>query len=96
MNETIPTRKPINPTHADSRCTIGLSNAPESFALILWRKEIKVKVMKKMIENEMATAINAGVEAVGAERRRFESLPGRAVRSGMGRYRLDGRTQWKM
>jgi hypothetical protein len=52
--------------------------------------------MKKMIENEMATAINAGVEAVGAERRRFESLPGRAVRSGMGRYRLDGRTQWKM
>jgi len=37
--------------------------------------------MKKIIKNEMATAMNAGVEAVGAERRRFGALPGRAVRS---------------
>lgn len=71
----------MNPTHADSLCTIGLSNATESFGPILWRKEIKVKVMKKIIKNEMATAMNAGVEAVGAERRRFGALPGRAVRS---------------
>ena len=74
-------RKPKNPTHADSRCTSGLSKIAESFALILWRKEIKMKVMKKMIENEMATATNAGVETVGAERRRFGALPGRTVRS---------------
>lgn len=92
MNETIPMRKPMNPTHADSRCTIGLSNAPEIFPAILWRKEIKVKVMKKKTENKMATAMNAGVEAVGAERRRFGALPGRVVRSVVwAAVKLDGR-----
>jgi len=43
--------------------------------------------MKKMIENEMATATNARVEAVGAERRRFGALPGRTVRSAGGMSR---------
>jgi hypothetical protein len=96
MNENIPMRNPMNPTHADSRCTIGLSNTPVSFPAILWRKEIKVKVMKKMTENKMATATNAGVVAVGAERRRFGALPGRVVRSAVwAEIKSDGRAKEK-
>jgi hypothetical protein len=73
-------RKPKNPTHADSRWTSGFSNMPESLPPILWRKEIKVKEMKKRIDSAIATEINVGVVAVGADRR-FELLPGRRVRS---------------
>jgi len=79
--DVIPIRNPKNPTHADSRCTIGFSNMTESLPPILWRKEIKVKEMKKSIDNAIATEMNAGVVAVGADKRRFELLPGRTARS---------------
>jgi len=36
--------------------------------------------MKKRIDSEIATAIKAGVVAVGADNRRLELLPGRTVR----------------
>jgi len=53
--------------------------------------------MKKMTENKMATAMNAGVEAVGAERRRFGALPGRVVRSVVWEdVKLDGGAKEKM
>jgi hypothetical protein len=75
-------RKPKNPTPANSRCTIGFPNALGNFPPSLPRNEIKVDVMEKMIENEMATAMNTGIGMVGAERkfRAFKSL-GRMVRS---------------
>lgn len=38
-------------------------------------------VKKKMIENEIANAMNTGVVEVGAESRRFGAFPGSAERS---------------
>lgn len=79
--DVIPMRKPKNPIHADNCCTRGFCNIPESLPPILWRKEIKVKEMKKTIDSAIAMEIKAGVVAVGADRRRFELLPGRTVKS---------------
>jgi hypothetical protein len=39
-----------------------------------------VKEMKKRIDNAIEMEINAGVVAVGADKRRFEPLPGRTER----------------
>jgi len=77
----------MNPTHADSRCTIGFRNTVPPFSG-LWKKKIKVKAMKKMIEHEMAAIINTGVGTAGAERTRFAALSGRVVKSGMGRHQI--------
>jgi len=43
-----------------------------------------VKEIKKKIENAIAMEMNAGVVAVGADKRRFELLPGRTERLYMG------------
>ena len=88
-------RKQMNPTHADSLCIVPKSLAP----FLWWMKGIRVKVMKKRLEHEMATTMNTGVGKAGAERTRFAALSGnlRMVRSVVwADIKLDGRAQWKM
>ena len=73
--------KPKIPTHADRRCTIGLSNIPANFGLILWRKDIMVKEKKNKIEKEMAIAMNTGDVASGGESKKSGASPGSAEKS---------------
>jgi len=75
-----PIIKPNNPTHVEMRWTPGLSKAVDNFGPSLWRREIRVKRRKKMIERPIEVAINAGVVAVGALRR-LGALLGRLDRS---------------
>ena len=72
-------RKPKRPIHAVVRCTAGLSKTLPNLP-ILWRKVVMTKRMKKMIVKASETAMNAGVVAVGAERR-SGALLGRTERS---------------
>jgi hypothetical protein len=60
---------------------MGLSNIVENLDPIFSRKEIKVNVKRNNAEKEIATAMNAGVAAVGAESRRFGELAGSIERS---------------
>lgn len=71
---------PRSPTHVEARWMDGFSSVPEILAPSFSRKAIIVKSRKKIMENESATAMNAGVVAVGAERRLGE-FPGRTERS---------------
>jgi len=72
---------PKNPIHADKCCSMGFSNIVEILDPILLRKEIKVNVKRNNAEKEIATAMNAGVAAVGAESKRFGELAGSTERS---------------
>jgi len=72
--------KPKIPIQADTRGKSGLSKSAAILEPILWRKEINVNAMKNNTENEIAIAMNTGVDAVGAERRRSGALLGRASR----------------
>lgn len=76
-----PMINPKNPIHADKRCSMGLSNIVEILDPILSRKDIKVNVNRNNAEKKIATAMNAGVAAVGAESRRFGELAGSTERS---------------
>lgn len=80
-NFKVPMINPKNPIHADKRCSMGFSNIVEILDPILSRKEIKVNVMRNNAEKEIATAMNAGVAAVGAESRRFGEFAGSVERS---------------
>ena len=66
--------KPKIPIQAHTRWTMGLSSAAPSLAPSLARKAIREKRTKKMDENPRATAMKAGVVAVGADNQRDASL----------------------
>jgi len=85
-NEVMPIMKPKKPTHAEIECSIGLSRKAVIFSPILWRKEIKVKVMKKMTEQASASPKNTGVPCVGAESRSRGAVLGSADKSYTGLY----------
>ena len=72
--------KPDRPIQADARWIVGLSNAADNLAPSLARKAIMVKRMKKMDESPRATAMKAGVVAVGADNQR-DTSPGSTERS---------------
>ena len=82
MYWNVPIIKPKKPIHAETRCNKGLSNALPNFSPILSRKDMRVKVTKKTMEKERATAMKAPAEAVGADNTRRGALPGRADKSG--------------
>lgn len=73
--------KPNSPIHAVERCTIGRSNQGPAFPSLLLRA-VNVKRKKNMSVNANETAINAGVVAVGADRR-SGALDGKSERSGI-------------
>lgn len=70
---------PSKPIQAVARWTKGLSKTAPALP-ILERKEVNVKRKKKMRVKAMETAINAGVVAVGADKRSGAPL-GRTSRS---------------
>ena len=72
-------RKPRRPIQAVVRCTAGLSSTLPALP-ILCRKVVITKRTKKIIVKPRETAMNAGVVAVGAERR-SGALSGRTERS---------------
>lgn len=70
----VPIMKPVRPIQADARWIIGLSSVADNLAPSLARKAIMVKRMKKTDENPRATAMKAGVVAVGADSQRDTSF----------------------
>ena len=73
--------KPKKPSHAERRWTIGLSSIVDIRSPILWRKEIRTKVMKKMIEQASARPKNTGVACVGAASKSLGAELGSADKS---------------
>jgi len=79
--EVRPITNPKKPIKADMFCTSCLSRNVVNLLFILWRNDINGKDTRNNTENNRATAMNAGVEAVGADKRRFGVFLGRADKS---------------